>query len=118
MPVQFSVVIPKKQEVPMCRRAIPLAVILVVMAVSSNVLASGSGMPWETPLNQILTSITGPVARVLGAIAIAATGLALAFGEGGHGFRKILQIAFGLSIAFTATSFGIGFFGFAGGVGF
>ena len=75
----------------MCRRTIHLAVILVVMAVSSNVLASGSGMPWETPLNQILTSITGPVARVLGAIAIAATGLALAFGEGGHGFRKILR---------------------------
>jgi len=117
MPVQFSLLF-QKQEVPMCRRAIPLAVIFVVMAVSSNVLASGSGMPWETPLNQILTSITGPVARVLGAIAIAATGLALAFGEGGHGFRKILQIAFGLSIAFTATSFGIGFFGFAGGVGF
>ena len=102
----------------MCRRTIHLAVIVVVMAASSNALASGTGMPWETPLNQILTSITGPVAKVLGAAAIAATGLALAFGEGGHSFRMILQIAFGLSIAFTAVSFGIGFFGFAGGVGF
>jgi type IV secretion system protein TrbC len=102
----------------MYRREIPFVVLVIFIVASSNALASGSGMPWETPLNQILTSITGPVARVLGAIAIAATGLALAFGEGGQGFRKILQIAFGLSIAFTATSFGIGFFGFAGGVGF
>lgn len=92
--------------------------ILIFLLTSTQAFASGSGMPWETPLNQILNSITGPVARALGAIAIAATGLALAFGEGGHGFRKILQIAFGLSIAFTATSFGIGFFGFGGGAGF
>ncbi len=102
----------------MLRQTIKLAVVVVILSAASNALASGSGMPWETPLSQILNSITGPVAKALGAIAIAATGLALAFGEGGHGFRKILQIAFGLSIAFTATSFGIGFFGFGGGAGF
>lgn len=102
----------------MLRQAIKLAVVVVILSAASHALASGSGMPWETPLSQILNSITGPVAKALGAIAIAATGLALAFGEGGHGFRKILQIAFGLSIAFTATSFGIGFFGFGGGAGF
>lgn len=95
-----------------------LAVLVVILFAASSALASGSGMPWEAPLTKILDSITGPVAKALGAIAIAATGLALAFGEGGHGFRKILQIAFGLAIAFTATSFGIGFFGFGGGVGF
>ncbi|MDD2462794.1 MAG: TrbC/VirB2 family protein [Desulfobulbus sp.] len=102
----------------MRRRSITLALVVFLLFSASNVLAAGSGMPWETPLNMILNSITGPVAKVIGAIAIAATGLALAFGEGGGGFRKILQIAFGLSIAFTATSFGIGFFGFAGGVTF
>lgn len=102
----------------MRRRSITLALVVFLLFSASNVLATGSGMPWETPLNMILNSITGPVAKVIGAIAIAATGLALAFGEGGGGFRKILQIAFGLSIAFTATSFGIGFFGFAGGVAF
>lgn len=102
----------------MHRQSIKLALIVVLLFTASNALAAGSGMPWETPLTQILNSITGPVAKAIGAIAIAATGLALAFGEGGGGFRKILQIAFGLSIAFTATSFGIGFFGFAGGVAF
>jgi type IV secretion system protein VirB2 len=102
----------------MLKRSINVAVVLVVLFAASSALASGSGMPWEAPLTKILDSITGPVAKALGAIAIAATGLALAFGEGGHGFRKILQIAFGLAIAFTATSFGIGFFGFGGGAGF
>lgn len=102
----------------MFRKAINVAMVLVILAVASNALASGSGMPWEAPLDRVLNSITGPVARVLGAVAIAATGLSLAFGEGGHGFRKILQIAFGLSIAFTAVSFGIGFFGYGGGAGF
>jgi len=102
----------------MHKQSVNLAVIVVILFAASNALAAGSGMPWETPLNQILNSITGPVAKALGAIAIAASGLALAFGEGGGGFRKILQIAFGLSIAFTATSFGIGFFGFGGGAGF
>lgn len=99
-------------------RSITLAMVVILLFSASSALAAGSGMPWETPLNMILNSVTGPVAKAIGAIAIAATGLALAFGEGGGGFRKILQIAFGLSIAFTATSFGIGFFGFAGGVAF
>ena len=72
----------------MHKRSVNLAVIVVILFAASNALASGSGMPWETPLNQILNSITGPVAKALGAIAIAATGLALAFGEGGRGFPK------------------------------
>ncbi|NVN92970.1 MAG: TrbC/VirB2 family protein [Desulfuromonadales bacterium] len=95
-----------------------LSLVTILLFTASDALASGSGMPWEGPLNQILNSVTGPVAKCLGALAIAGTGLALAFGEGGGGFRKILQIAFGLSIAFTATTFGIGFFGFGGGAGF
>lgn len=102
----------------MLRRSINVAVVLVVLFAASNALASGSGMPWEDMLTKIMDSITGPVAKAAGVIAIASTGLALAFGEGGHGFRKLLQIVFGLSIAFTASSFLLGFLGFGGGAGF
>jgi len=42
-------------------------------------------------------------------------GLGLAFGDTGGGFRKLIQIVFGLSIAFTATSFFLSFFSFGGG---
>lgn len=102
----------------MLRRSINVAVVLFVLFAASNALASGSGMPWENMLTKIMDSITGPVAKALGVIVIASTGLALAFGEGGHGFRKLLQIVFGLSIAFTASSFLLGFLGFGGGAGF
>ncbi len=80
--------------------------------------AAGSGMPWEGPLNQILQSITGDVAKAIGVIAITITGLAMAFGDTGGGMKRLLQIVFGLSIAFTATSFFLSFFSFGGGATF
>ena len=77
--------------------------------------AAGSAMPWEAPLTKILKSIEGPVAKIFGTIVIIMTGLALAFGDTGSGIRKLIQIVFGLSIAFTATSFFLSFFKFSGG---
>lgn len=78
--------------------------------------ASGSSMPWEEPLSQILESIEGPVAKIVAVIIIIATGLALAFGDTSGGFRRLIQIVFGLSIAFAASSFFLSFFSFGGGV--
>jgi type IV secretion system protein VirB2 len=77
--------------------------------------ASGSSMPWEQPLQQILQSIEGPVAKIIAVIIIIVTGLTLAFGDTGGGFRKLIQIVFGLSIAFAASSFFLSFFSFGGG---
>jgi type IV secretion system protein VirB2 len=77
--------------------------------------ASGSSMPWEQPLQQILQSIEGPVAKVVAVIIIIATGLTLAFGDTSGGFRRLIQIVFGLSIAFAASSFFLSFFSFGGG---
>ena len=77
--------------------------------------AAGSGMPWEAPLTQILQSIEGSVARIIAVIIIVITGLSLAFGESSGGFRRLIQIVFGLSIAFAATSFFLSFFSFGGG---
>ncbi|WP_435655989.1 TrbC/VirB2 family protein [Brucella pituitosa] len=77
--------------------------------------ASGSSMPWEAPLQSILQSIEGPVAKIIAVIVIIATGLALAFGDTSGGFRRLIQIVFGLSIAFAASSFFLSFFSFGGG---
>ncbi|MGR7997926.1 TrbC/VirB2 family protein [Xanthobacter sp. ZOL 2024] len=77
--------------------------------------ASGSSMPWETPLQSILESIQGPVAKIVAVIIIISTGLALAFGDTSGGFRRLVQIVFGLSIAFAASSFFLSFFSFSGG---
>lgn len=83
---------------------------LVIAAITSPAFASspssgGSGMPWEGPLNTILTSIQGPVARVFILISIIVCGIGMAFGEHGSGFKKIMGIAFGGSIVIGAISF-------------
>jgi type IV secretory pathway VirB2 component (pilin) len=85
----------------------------LVMAVPAS--ASGTGMPWETPLQSIVDSVQGPVAKVIGVIIIVITGLTLAFGDTSGGFRKLIQIVFGLSVAFAASSFFLSFFSFGGG---
>lgn len=77
--------------------------------------AAGSSMPWEQPLQQILESIEGPVAKIIAVIIIIITGLTLAFGDTSGGFRRLIQIVFGLSIAFAASSFFLSFFSFGGG---
>ena len=77
--------------------------------------AAGSGMPWEAPLQRILESIEGPVAKVVAVVVIIVTGLSLSFGDMGGAFRRMVQVVFGLSIAFAATSFFLSFFSFAGG---
>lgn len=87
----------------------------IYLGTSLPALAAGSGMPWEGPLQSILDSVQGPVARIIAVIIIISTGLALAFGDTSGGFRKLIQIVFGLSIAFAASSFFLSFFSFAGG---
>jgi type IV secretion system protein VirB2 len=92
------------------------AMLAAVALATSPAYAAGSNMPWEQPLQQILDSIQGPVAKVISVIVIIVTGLTLAFGETGGGFRRLIQIVFGLSIAFAASSFFLTFFQFGGGV--
>jgi type IV secretion system protein VirB2 len=83
--------------------------------IASSAEAAGSGMPWEAPLQKVLDSVQGPVAKIVAVIIIITTGLTLAFGETAGGFRRLIQIVFGLSIAFAASSFFLSFFSFGGG---
>jgi type IV secretory pathway VirB2 component (pilin) len=96
---------------PFAKRLLAFAFTMI----STPAIAAGSGMPWEAPLQRILESIEGPVAKVIAVVIIIVTGLSLAFGDMGGGLRRLLQIVFGLSIAFAATSFFLTFFSFAGG---
>ena len=97
------------------RSAQALCLGIALSILTDPAFAAGSGMPWEAPLQQILTSVEGPVARIIAVIIIIITGLTLAFGDTSGGFRRLIQIVFGLSIAFAATSFFLAFFSFGGG---
>ncbi len=93
-----------------------LMVFALVVLVGGNAMASSAGMPWEGPLNQLLQSLTGPIAKAVGVFAIVGLGFGIAFSEGGSGLRKALWVVLGLAIAFSATSFFISFMGFSGGL--
>ena len=97
------------------RSAVVVAILLAAAFAAAPSAAAGSGMPWEEPLQKVLESVQGPVAKIVAVIIIISTGLTLAFGETGGGFRKLIQIIFGLSIAFAASSFFLSFFSFGGG---
>ncbi len=86
-----------------------------LLACAAPAYAAGSGMPWEGPLEQIVDSITGPVARAAAVIAIVIAGVTIIFSEGGGGVRKLAFVGLGIAIMFAAVSFFLDFFGFAGG---
>ena len=96
-------------------RRLPSGLMLAWLLVAGSAQAAGSSMPWEAPLQRILESIEGPVAKIIAVIIIIVTGLTLAFGDTSGGSRKLIQIVFGLSIAFAASSFFLSFFSFGGG---
>jgi type IV secretion system protein VirB2 len=101
---------------PTAHRAATAVIVLGLVALSTHpTWAAGTNMPWEQPLQQVLDSIQGPVAKIFATIVIISTGLTLAFGEVSGGFRRLIQICFGLSIAFAASSFFLSFFQFGGG---
>ena len=91
------------------------SLVALASVLSAPAFAAGSNMPWEQPLNQVLQSVEGPVAKIVAVIIIIVTGLTLAFGDTSGGFRRLIQIVFGLSIAFAASSFFLSFFSFGGG---
>jgi type IV secretion system protein TrbC len=101
--------------------AIVLLGIVVAAALAHPAFAGttgGTAMPWETPLQTVEQSLSGPVAKAVGIIAIVVTGLGFAFAEGGSAMRKGIGIVFGLAIAFTATTFITSFFNVTSGAVF
>ena len=97
------------------QRLFPTALALLPLLIAGPAFAAGSGMPWEGPLEQIVDSITGPVARAAAVIAVVLVGVTIAFSEGGSGVRKLAYVGLGLCIAFWAASGALELFGFAGG---
>ena len=104
-----------RQQIRFLRGA-SVAAFGTVLLAAAPAWAAGSHMPWAEPLNQILQSVAGRVAKIIAVISIVVTGLTLAFGDSSGGFRRLIQIVFGLSIAFAASSFFLSFFSFGGGV--
>lgn len=91
-----------------------LLLLTVFLILTTGAMASATNMPWEGPLDKLLKSLTGPVARTVIILALAGTGGTLAFGETPSAIKRMLQIVFGATIIFAAGSWGPTFFGFTG----
>ncbi len=99
------------------RRSVAPIALLALFLMTQSAHAASAGMPWEQPLERLVTSITGPVVRAVLILAIVLLGFALAFSEGAI-LRRVLGVVLGGAIAATAGSFVLEFFGLANGATF
>lgn len=81
------------------------ALALASLGVAEPALASsGGGLPWESPLEQIQTSITGPVAGFIALAAVAIAGAMLIFGGELNDFaRRLCYVALVGGVLLGAT---------------
>jgi type IV secretion system protein VirB2 len=91
---------------------------VAVLLQADTALAGASGLPWETPLQTITDSLTGPVLQSFLILAVLVSGIVISFAEVGAGAKRLLQAVVGLSVAASAVSFFPAFFNFAGAATF
>lgn len=69
-------------------------------------VAHAQELPWQGPLESIADSLTGPIARAIGVVALAASGGMLAFGgELGDFTKRIMMVVLALSVMLLAQNF-------------
>ncbi len=78
---------------------------VLLLDVPAGAATSGPAMPWDTPLQTILNSLSGTVAHVLITVSVITTGFVFAFTEHGAGARRLFGVAFGGALALAALSF-------------
>ena len=81
------------------------ALAVLVGSAVSFAAETGSNLPWEGPLNTLVTSLTGPVAYAISVVAIVALGATLAFasGEMGETMKRLLQIGIAVCLVVFAA---------------
>ncbi len=91
--------------------------IIVVCLLPCAAFAAETGInAWETILNKVASSLTGPVTYAISIIAIVMSGAVMAFADLQGGAKRFLQAVCGLSIAFFAAQITTQFLGFSGAV--
>ncbi len=96
------------------KKASVLLLFLIVLAQLALAGGGGGGLPWETPLNRVATSLTGPVALSVSLIALMVAGGTLVFGGELSEFARrscvaVLAMAFlVLGAGFMTALFGVG----------
>ena len=80
--------------------------LLLGVALTGLSCGVAQALPWDGPLQQLQTSLTGTVAKAIGVIALAVSGGMLAFGGELSDFTKrILMVVLALSVMLMANQF-------------
>jgi type IV secretion system protein TrbC len=80
------------------------AFILAFLASQAAASTGGGSLPWETPLQTIATSITGPVAYAISLIGIVVAGAMLVWGGEINEFaRRMIMLVLVISLIVFAT---------------
>jgi type IV secretion system protein VirB2 len=80
-----------------------LAAVLPGQAWASS--TSSGGLPWETPLQTVASSLTGPVAYAISLIGVVVTGAMLIFGGEINEFaRRIIMLVLVVALLVSATN--------------
>jgi type IV secretion system protein VirB2 len=94
----------------MSHKTYPILALVTVAAISFTISApafagsGGGGLPWESPLQQIQQSITGPVAGFIALAAVAIAGAMLIFGGELNDFaRRLCYVALVGGVLLGAT---------------
>ena len=80
------------------------SVILFLPSLAHAASTGGSGLEWETPLQKIRDSVTGPVAYAISLLGIVVTGAILVFGGEINEFvRRLIMLVLVISLMVFAA---------------
>jgi type IV secretory pathway VirB2 component (pilin) len=87
-------------------RIVPITLAALAVAAFPDAAAAATvgGLPWESTFQTVVNSLSGPVVTMGSVGAIALSGAAMAFNEGGPVVRTAIKSGFGLSCATGAAS--------------
>lgn len=75
-----------------------------IMASSGRLGSDGSQLPFMNFLIDLRDTLTGPIAKIVGVFAIIFAAFGLFSGNAGEGFKKILWVIIGISLAIWAPT--------------
>jgi type IV secretory pathway VirB2 component (pilin) len=90
------------------RSAARFALLLAALCLPEIALANtggGGGLPWETPLQTIRDSLTGPVAYAISLMGVVVAGATLVFGGEVNDFvRRLIMLVLAISLLVFSTN--------------
>ncbi len=86
--------------------AVVLALVFVLLPHVALAASTGGGapMPWTGPLQSLLNNLSGPTARIIGALAFVVGGALWAFTRHEEGARRFAQAVVGVAIMIGAAN--------------